>query len=213
MDFRHRWPGPKICSKTMYLNNRSTSGVLNSLATNSVQGVCKLGPNILGRQTRGKSIFSLFLCINSATLSEKSSNFSGLRIQELPPSILGIFLLLPNWQQFWDPLNAVFFLDMTWSKSKQILHLVRHHLHQTLWQVSSSPLGYLGEYFPTSISLTRRLADPKTPSRMSSPFDNSTNFSCPKVWIYLRKCAEVLEFSWFFPYCCYSNTPETTVKL
>ena len=48
----------------------------NSLATNSVQGVCKEGPSNLGRQISGKSIFNLFLCINSATLSENSS-FSG----------------------------------------------------------------------------------------------------------------------------------------
>ena len=65
----------------------------------------------------------------------------GLHAQVLTPSVLGIFWHFPNWQQFWDPSDAVLFLpNMILIKSKQILHSILHP-HHVLEQLISSQFG------------------------------------------------------------------------
>ena len=54
---------------------------------------------------------------------------------------MGIFWHFPNWQQFWDPSDAVLFLpNMILIKSKQILHSILHP-HHVLEQLISSQFG------------------------------------------------------------------------
>ena len=54
---------------------------------------------------------------------------------------MGIFWHFPNWQQFWDPLDAFLFLpNMILIKSKQILHSILHP-HHVLEQLISSQFG------------------------------------------------------------------------